>query len=453
MSTTPPTSATVLPKLPRHFWLVGFFQGITWRSFGYHLVALILTMLSFTYAITTVTLGIGLAITIIGLGLFALMLIGGRYFGEAFRVLSNTLLGSNIPAPLPRQATSSIEEFTKVGLRDPQAWRFVLFSILHFVNSIFAFTISITLFAIGLGGLTYRLWYEFLPMQQARDGSWHQGATLGVDYFIDTPTRIGVSALVGALVLFFVWPVVTVKLGSLQALTTASLLGPSPESLKVAELRARQAATVDRSAAELRTIERDLHDVTQAQLVAIAMKLSDAKDRLASGAAPGDITGLIDQAHSTSKVALTDLRSLVQGIHPAILNSGLATALATLTANAGVPTKLETNLTAPIAPAIEAVAYYCAAELLTNVAKHSGASTALVRAHTIGTSDDTPSAARLILQVTDSGVGGASLTTSGTGLVGLAQRVSAVEGTLTIDSPTGGPTVVTVVLPAALDLG
>lgn len=468
MSSTPLTSAPVIPTLPRHFWLTGLFRSQTWRAFGYHWVALVLTVFSFTYAVTTVSLGIGLAITIIGLGLFALMLVGGRYFGEAFRMLSNALLGSNIPAPLPRQATGSIEGFTKAGLRDLQAWRFVLFAILHFVNSIFAFTTSVTLFAIGLGGVTYRIWYEFLPMQQAADGSWHRGAVIGTNYFIDTPERITVAAAVSAIILFFIWPLVTVKLGAVQALTTASLLGPTQHSLQVQELRAQQAATVDRSAAELRTIERDLHDVTQAQLVAIAMKLSDAKDRLASGAAPSDVASLIDQAHSTSKVALTDLRSLVQGIHPAVLNSGLETALATLTSNAAIPTKLDTNLTTPISPSVETVAYYCAAELLNNVAKHSGSPTALLRAHTIATKNasSTAGADKLVLQVTDFGIGGAALGTlttpeieragtehSGTGLVGLAQRISAVEGTLDIDSPIGGPTVVTVILPTNLDLG
>lgn len=461
MSSTPLTSTTTLPPLPGHFWLTGFFKAITWRSFIYHMIALFLTVVSFTYAVFAISLGAGLAVTIIGLTVFAGLNIGARHFGEVFRNLSNFLLGSNIAAPLPRQATKGIGEFTKSGVLDPQGWRFMLFALLHFVNAIFAFTISLTFFAIGLGGLTYRLWYEFLPLQQARDGSWHRGATLWVDYFIDTPARIGVTALISAVVLLFVWPAVTVKLGSLQALITASLLGPSAQSLKVQELRTQQAATVDRSAAELRTIERDLHDVTQAQLVAIAMKLSDAKDRLAAGAGTSEVAGLIDQAHGTSKAALTDLRSLVQGIHPAVLNSGLETALQTLASNAAVPTKLETNLTAPVSPSVEAVAYYCVAELLNNVAKHSGSPTALLRAHTItapATAAHTASEGKLVLQVSDYGVGGAALQTnqtsaSGTGLVGLAQRISAVEGTLDVNSPQGGPTVITVVLPATLELG
>jgi signal transduction histidine kinase len=202
---------------------------------------------------------------------------------------------------------------------------------------------------------------------------------------------------------------------------------------------------VDDSAARLREIERDLHDGAQAQMVAVAMKLGLAREKLGGpgGAAPlADFERaleLLDAAHQAAKQAITDLRDLARGIHPPVLDQGLPTALATLAASSGVPVELVADLPERPSAAIETIAYFCAAELLANVAKHSGARHATLEAvHVPGL---------LRLRVGDDGRGGARAEPGG-GLAGLAGRLRTVDGTMEIASPPGGPTVITVELPS-----
>lgn len=179
-----------------------------------------------------------------------------------------------------------------------------------------------------------------------------------------------------------------------------------------------------------------LHDVTQAQLVAIAMKLGDVRDRLESGESADSIAASIAAAHDTSKDALTDLRSLVRGIHPAALDAGLHTALQTLASRSALPVALDAQIRDEVTDAVETVAYYYAAELLNNVAKHSGADRAELAVRTEGEF--------LILAVRDEGRGGAR------GLASVRERAGSVGGNVTIDSPEGGPTIITVTLPRNL---
>jgi signal transduction histidine kinase len=190
-------------------------------------------------------------------------------------------------------------------------------------------------------------------------------------------------------------------------------------------------------------VERDLHDGAQVRLAALAMGLGMAKEKLGDGQPvdPGQmasIRDLVGAAHHSAKEALVELRDLARGIHPPVLDAGLADALATLAARSLVPVKLTTDIRERPTPAIEAIAYFCAAELLANVTKHSGANKAEIAALQRGDS--------LRLRISDDGVGGTD-PTSGSGLPGLVQRVRTVDGTLTLNSPEGGPTVVTIDLP------
>jgi hypothetical protein len=219
------------------------------------------------------------------------------------------------------------------------------------------------------------------------------------------------------------------------------LLGPRTSEERVRALEQSRARAVDDSAARLRTIERDLHDGTQAQLVALAMKLGLAMDKLQE-AGPVDlarVTALVGDAHQGVTDAIADLRTLVRGIHPPVLDKGLADALTTLAARSAVPVELVTDIQDRPSDAIETMAYFSAAELLTNVAKHSGARHAALEAvHVPGL---------LRIRVTDDGTGGARPVPGG-GLRGLAERIRTVDGRLEIDSPHGGPTTVTVELPS-----
>jgi signal transduction histidine kinase len=214
---------------------------------------------------------------------------------------------------------------------------------------------------------------------------------------------------------------------------------------RVRELEQSRANLVEDSAARLRRIERDLHDGAQAQMVAVAMKLGLAREKLGGavdGTAQADlqrILELVDAAHRGAKEAITELRDLARGIHPPELDQGLGTALASLAARSEVPVELVVDLSERPSAAIETIAYFCAAELLTNVAKHSGARHAtLEAAHVDGL---------LRIQVSDDGCGGARLERRG-GLAGLAERVRTVDGRLQVRSPPRGPTVVTVELPS-----
>jgi signal transduction histidine kinase len=215
--------------------------------------------------------------------------------------------------------------------------------------------------------------------------------------------------------------------------------------LRVRELEQSRSHVVEDSAARLRSIERDLHDGAQAQMVAVAMKLGLAREKL-GGALNGTVQPdlervleLVDAAHRGAKEAIAELRDLARGIHPPELDHGLGTALTTLAARSGVPVELVVDLPERQSAAIETIAYFCAAELLTNVAKHSGGRHATLAAvHVPGL---------LQVRVSDDGAGGARLEARG-GLAGLAERIRTVDGRLQVSSPSGGPTVVTVELPS-----
>ncbi len=218
---------------------------------------------------------------------------------------------------------------------------------------------------------------------------------------------------------------------------------------RVRELERSRALVVDDAAARLRRIEQDLHDGAQAQMVAVVMKLGLARDHLGSAVAEsgqGDLERvleraleLVDAAHRGAMEAITELRDLAHGIHPPALAEGLGAALAALTARSDFPVELVLDLPERPSAAIEVIAYFCAAELLTNAAKHSGA-----RHVTLET---THHPGLVTLRVSDDGTGGARIE-AGRGLAGLADRVKTVDGRMRVASPAGGPTVVTIELPS-----
>ena len=220
------------------------------------------------------------------------------------------------------------------------------------------------------------------------------------------------------------------------------LLGPSERaalSNRVDELRARREQLVEVVEAERRRIERDLHDGAQQRLVALAMNLGMAKDKFDKD--PVSARALLDEAHAEAKQAMVELRNLARGIHPAVLSDrGLDAALSSLAGRAPVPVNVTVSVPERPSAAIETTAYFVVAEALTNIAKHSGASRAAVNvARQNG---------HLTVEVRDDGIGGADAK-RGTGLAGMVDRVTAVDGTVRLSSPVGGPTILTVELPCA----
>ena len=257
--------------------------------------------------------------------------------------------------------------------------------------------------------------------------------------FSDTPTAHVLLATLGLLLLVAA-PSVIRGLTALDVAVARSLLGPVPGVLarRVHELERSRARVVDAGEAERRRIERDLHDGTQQQLVSLGMTLGRAKARYADD--PGGIGDLLDDAHQQAKDAVTDLRLLIRGLHPPVLTDrGLDAALSAVAVRCPVPVELTVELDERPPATVEAIGYFVVAEALTNVARHSRAASAVVR---VRREDGGP----VWITVTDDGVGGAD-PDRGTGLRGLADRVGAVDGQLSVDSPVGGPTVLTVELP------
>jgi signal transduction histidine kinase len=201
---------------------------------------------------------------------------------------------------------------------------------------------------------------------------------------------------------------------------------------------------VDTAAAELRRIERDLHDGAQARLVAVGMSLQ-AAERLFP-VSPEAALALVAEAKESSSLALTELRDLVRGIYPPVLaDRGLADAIRALALDAPVPVELDVDLPAAVELPVASAVYFSLAELLTNVAKHAGA-----RSVRIQLSQSPPAGGGRLLraQVTDDGCGGAD-PAQGTGLAGVERRLAAFDGILAVSSPSGGPTIVVIEVPCA----
>jgi signal transduction histidine kinase len=238
------------------------------------------------------------------------------------------------------------------------------------------------------------------------------------------------------------WPVVVRAVPWAEASLGRRLLGPSQASQlsgEVARLSQARSLAVASAEAERRRIERDLHDGLQPQLVNLALDLGLARSRLRSD--PGAAKAIIDRAHEEAKRAAGDLRNLVRGIHPSVLDErGLDAALSALVASCSVPVAVNVSLPRRPVQAVETTAYYVVAEAVTNVSKHSAARKAAVN---IGYDGDT-----LRVTVEDDGRGGARLDPGG-GLAGLAARVASLDGRFELSSPGGGPTRIEAVIPCA----
>ncbi len=262
---------------------------------------------------------------------------------------------------------------------------------------------------------------------------------------------------VGGVLLLLAAPWLAALCTRLDATAAAVLLGPNRSrelQRRVEDLAESRAGVLDAADLERRRIERDLHDGAQQRLVALAMNLGIARATLTD--LPPEAKAVIDEAHREAKEAIEELNSLVRGLHPAVLEDrGLDAALSGIAARAPFPVELTVDIGQRPGPTVEAVAYFVVSETLANVAKHARAqrcSVHVVRGRAPGgPPPDGPGrgADPLRVTVTDDGVGGAD-PARGTGLVGLRKRVGSVDGTIMIDSPLGGPTVITVELPCGL---
>jgi signal transduction histidine kinase len=381
--------------------------------------------------------------------------LGVRRLADVSRYLARRLLGQDVPAPPPLRTEigGTLWDRMLFWLRDIPGWRARGYLVLKLPVSLLGVLAVGATWLTGLWYLTYPVWWEIfhgIPITvngvSQPDPVTNPGP-VGAVHVLTLPGSFLLIPIGAVLLLAAPW--LTRKAVAVDVLAMRRLLAPASLAERVRDLEETRAKLVDDSAARLRRIERDLHDGTQAQLVGLAMKLGLAREKLSAGelAGPGASADLdraaelVDAAHRGAIEAITELRTLVRGIHPPVLDNGLPDALTTLAARSAVPVELVTDIPERPSAAIETIAYFCAAELLANVAKHSGARRAAVEAvHIPGL---------LRVRVSDDGHGGARPDAGGRGgLRGLADRIRAVDGRMDISSPDGGPTVVTVELPS-----
>ena len=419
------------------------FTKRTWSELAFVAIGVPLAALGAAFVVITLFAGVALAITFFGLGIVGLSVVGARGIGGWHRQLARAYLGEEIENPEPFAPRRGFYGWLQSALRDRTGWRAMAYVGLKVPLATAGILVGFAFWWDAFFCLTFPVW----------GGSGSSPAVFGLPQVIfgnnffsvgHTGFFYRVGVFFAGIVFFFAAPWAVRAVVYVDRRVLRVLLAPDPLAVRVRSLEQARAQTVDSSAATLRRIERDLHDGTQAQLVALAMRLGMAKEKLADTGEPDldRVRQLVDDAHRGAKEAIIELRDLARGIHPPALDVGLEGALATLAARSTIPTELSIALDGRPTPAIESIAYFCVAELLANVAQHAHASRASIIC--------TETGGWLRVVVRDDGTGGAQLSrlgSSSSGLTGLTDRVHAVDGRLDIASPPRGPTVVTVDLP------
>ena len=405
----------------------------------YALIGLPLAVPGFIYVLLAPAISLAMTLILLGIPLFVLVMRGARGLGGMYRGVARNLLDLKVEAPPQRRHKPGLIGAWTSAMSDSVGWRAQLYLLIKFPLALFTFICAAGFWLYGIGLITYPLW-RLLPFAGGSSVIPHRSLSGDSSFLLDTLPSLLTTVIVGCVVLMCA-PWVVRGLVQLDRLLISGMLGATTLTERVRDLEHIRTQTVDDAAARLRRIERDLHDGTQARLVALAMKIGLAKEELAGVNGPVDLASAriaVDAAHQSAKAALVEVRDLARGIHPPALDRGLDAALATLAARSPVPVMLDVELLTRPSPAVETIAYYCVAELLTNIAKHSGAHQARV---TVGQNGE-----RMRVRVTDDGDGGATQK-GGTGLFGLAERVRTVDGRLDVESPVGGPTVIEIEMP------
>ncbi|MFJ4579056.1 sensor histidine kinase [Streptomyces echinatus] len=399
-------------------------------------LVLALVVLPCSIAFFALTL-VSLALVPLGIGLVTTpaVLTGVRALADARRRLAAQWCGIRIPAvyrPLPAGAHPLTRTFAL--LRDPQVRRDALWLPVDMTAGfltallpavLLLFPVEGVMLAAGLWrayvrgpGDTY--WYAFVP--------------------VTGQASAFVAAALGAVILLAGARLAPRLLTAHFRLTRAVLGGDAELAERVRVLTETRQDAVDTSAAELRRIERDLHDGAQARLVAMGMDLGTVEMLVEHD--PAQAKKLIAQARRNSAEALEELRDLVRGIHPPVLaERGLGDAVRALALRLPLPVEVTVELAGRADAPVESAAYFAVSEVLTNAVKHSGADRVLVDVHHAD--------GRLRIIVTDDGRGGAVIG-AGSGLAGVERRLGTFDGVLAVGSPAGGPTMVTMEIPCVL---
>ncbi|MGW2640924.1 sensor histidine kinase [Streptomyces sp. NPDC001348] len=396
-------------------------------------LALSLSMLPVAVLCFTLAL-VSMALIPIGIGLFTTPAILGavRKFADVRRRLAAEWCGIGIPSayrPIPADAKPWTRTYAM--LRDPAVWRDLRWLQVDMTAGFVTALLPVMVLLYPLEGfLVAGLWRSLSGL----DGYWY-----GFVHVTDQSSAFGAGALAAALLLL---APLAPRLLAVHFKLTRAVLGASEAELaeRVRVLTESRRDAVDTSAAELRRIERDLHDGAQARLVAMGMDLGTVEMLLDKD--PAKARQLLAQARQSSADALTELRDLVRGIHPPVLaERGLGDAVRALALRLPVATEVSVELPGRVDAPVESAAYFAVSELLTNAVKHSGADRIWVDVH--------HAEGMLRITVTDNGRGGA-VAGAGSGLSGIERRLGTFDGVLAVSSPAGGPTMVTMEIPCAL---
>jgi len=408
-------------------------RASTWWALTHLLTDVVVGVVTFSVVLTLLATTVGLLITfVLAIPVFWLLMVVSRGFGHLERSRAAALLGVALADPVPPLHGASWWRRLLDRARSKARWKEVGYLLLLLPLGVLNAVLVTAAWCGSLALLTLPAYVSALP----------EGTAKFFVFDVASGSDAWLVALAGLVGLVFLAPWVTVVLGRLDTVTVSWFLGPDERAAQEARVRAAESgrvAAVGSAETERRRIERDLHDGAQQRLVSLAMELGAARERFDDD--PEVTRTLVIHAHEEAKAALQELRDLVRGIHPVILEDrGLDAALSAVVARAPIPVSLEVHVDPRPSAEVESAAYFVVSEALTNVARHSGArhaAVSLVRAD-----------GRLVVEIRDDGNGGADVT-DGTGLAGLGDRVASLGGTIDLDSPPGGPTILRAVLPCA----
>jgi signal transduction histidine kinase len=400
----------------------------------YTLVGFPTTLIGFVLMIAGFAAGVGTAVVWIGVPLLAGTLMVARGFADAERGWLSDVLRRPPVRPRYKPAPTGAGRFRRLinPLTSGQSWLDLLHGILNLPFAIIAFVLTVVFWAIPVAGLTYPL-YGLVTSRIPGNTELPELLGLGDSYGVNVLFYVSIGLVFTLLMPFVVRGAALLRSGLGRALLT----GVAELQERIDDLAQGRAAAVSAEANALRKLERDIHDGPQQRLVSLAMELSRAQRQLAKD--PDAARATLTAAIGATRETLDELRALSRGIAPPILSDrGLAPALAALAGRCTVPVDLDVQTVERYQAAVENAVYFVCAETLTNVAKHSRATVCTIQLVRIGDV--------LMLTIGDDGVGGAHVA-KGHGLAGLADRLRAVDGELTVQSPDGGPTMIVAEVP------
>jgi signal transduction histidine kinase len=400
----------------------------TYTRIAYLLVAGVFGVIEFTFLVTALSTGVGLAVTLIGIPILIASVYAWGWLAEIERRTIGALTGNHIASPYRPLPDHGWWERLRARLADPATWKDLTFLFLQFPFGLLSFIVATTVLSVAVASLTLPLWYWAIP----------DGVQMGVTE-VDTIGEALAFVPLGALLVWVGIPALG-WLGRFYGAYAELLLGSNEDpavTAQMSDLRDARARIIEAADAERRRIERDLHDGAQQRLVALSINLRMAEKRAAEGDPAA--AELVRSAGEEAGLALKELRDLARGIHPAMLtNRGLAAALDDLASRASVPVELVAVPPQRLSDQVESTIYFLVSECLANVGKHAEATQATVAVTVVGEEVE--------VVVKDDGVGGADLG-NGSGLQGLEDRVGALDGCVDIDSPAGSGTTVMATIP------